>query len=66
MNNDLVNLKTTNVNKEVPVDKSKEKSKKSAKKSKKSDNGLKRPTTPYFLFCQEQRDELKKKGEEKK
>ena len=46
--------------------KSKEKSKKSVKKSKKSDNGLKRPTTPYFLFCQEQRDELKKKGEEKK
>ena len=30
-------------------------------KSKKSDNGLKRPTTPYFLFCKEQHDELKKK-----
>ena len=36
------------------------------KNKQKNENGLKRPTTPYFLFCQEQRDELKKKGEEKK
>ena len=46
--------------------KSKGKSKKSTKKSKKSDNDLKRPQTPYFLFCSKQREELKKKGEDKK
>ena len=46
--------------------KSKDKTKKSTKKSQKKDNGLKRPTTPYFLFCSKQREELKKKGEDKK
>ena len=46
--------------------KSKGKSKKSQKKSKKSDNGLKRPQTPYFLFCQKQREDLKKAGDERK
>ena len=46
--------------------KSKGKSKKTVKKSQKSDNGLKRPATPYFLFCSKQREELKKKGDEKK
>ena len=45
--------------------KSKGKSKKSQKKSKKSDNGLKRPQTPYFLFCQKQREDLKKAGDER-
>ena len=46
--------------------KSKGKTKKSTKKSQKKDNGLKRPTTAYFLFCSKQREELKKKGEDKK
>ena len=46
--------------------KSKDKTKKSTKKSQKKDNGLKRPTTTYFLFCSKQREELKKKGEDKK
>ena len=41
--------------------KSKSKPKRSGKKSKKSDNGIKRPQTPYFLFCQDKREELKKK-----
>ena len=46
--------------------KSKGKTKKSTKKSQKSDTGLKRPQTPYFLFCSKQREELKKKGDDKK
>ena len=45
--------------------KSKDKTKKSTKKSQKKDNGLKRPTTPYFLFCSKQREELKKKEKTK-
>ena len=46
--------------------KSKSKSKKSSKKSKKSDNGIKRPQTAYFLFCQDKREELQKKGDDRK
>jgi uncharacterized protein YaaW (UPF0174 family) len=46
--------------------KSKDKSKKGSRKSKKSSNGLKRPQTPYFLFCSKAREEHKKKGNETK
>ena len=46
--------------------KSKGKSKKSTKKSQKSSNGLKRPLSAYMLFCSKQREELKKKGDDKK
>ena len=46
--------------------KSKGKSKKSTKKSQKSNNGLKRPLSAYMLFCSKQREELKKKGDDKK
>ena len=48
------------------LSKSKSKSKKSTKKSKKSKDGLKRPQTPYFLFCSKQREELKKKGDNRR
>ena len=46
--------------------KSKGKTKKGGRKGKKSIDNLKRPQTPYFLFCSKQRDELKKKGDDKK
>ena len=46
--------------------KSKGKSKKGSRKSKKSNDDLKRPQTPYFLFCSKQREELKKRGDDRK
>ena len=45
---------------------SKEKTKNSHKKSNRSINNLKRPLTPYFLFCNKTRQEHQKKGEIKR
>ena len=39
---------------------------KSNSKAKKRENSIKRPQTAYFLFCQEKREEFKKKGDESK
>ena len=46
--------------------KSKEKSKKSSRKTKKSSDDLKKPATPYFLFCSKCREDLKKSGDDRK
>ena len=45
---------------------SKGNTKKSNKNSKKNECGIKRPQTKYFLFCQEKKEKLKKKGDESK
>ena len=49
-----------------PKSNSKGITKKSNKHSKKSEYCIKRPQTAYFLFCQEKREELIKKGDESK
>ena len=48
------------------VSKSKGKSKKGSRKTKKYKDDVKRPQTPYFLFCSKQREDLKKKGDDRK
>ena len=45
----------------MPKSNSKGNTKKSNKNSKKNEYDIKRPQNAYFLFCQEKREELKKR-----